>query len=126
MKTFFTMITLLLINLHLYADEPMLKATPFSQVQIGNGKAIMLEFGSTNCHSCVEMSKILYKIKSKYPDSNIHFIDIYKDMKVAKSFKIRMIPTQVFLDKNGNYITNHVGMIESNNLIENLKKLQIL
>jgi len=126
MKTILTILALVFLGLNLYADEPTLKATPFSQIKIGNGKAMMLEFGSTSCHSCVEMGKILYNIKSKYPNSNVYFIDIYKDMKAAKSFKIRMIPTQVFLDKDGNYITNHVGMIESNNLIENLKKLQIL
>ncbi|WP_458700458.1 hypothetical protein ACKGJI_11475 [Sulfurospirillum sp. 1307] len=64
MKKLFILIALLIATFNLIAAEPTLKATPFSQIKIGNGKALMLEFGSTSCHSCVEMGKILYKIKS--------------------------------------------------------------
>jgi thioredoxin-related protein len=47
-------------------------------------------------------------------------------MKAAQGFGIRMIPTQVFLDEEGNYIGNHVGLIEQKELISTLKKLKIL
>ncbi|MCK5110476.1 MAG: thioredoxin family protein [Arcobacteraceae bacterium] len=109
------------------SDEPMLEATPFSQIKDKIGKVpMMLEFGSTSCHGCVVMGKLLYKIKNKYPKSNIYFIDIYKDMNTAKKFKIRMIPTQKYLDKEGNIVDAHMGVIEQEELEKKLKTLKVL
>ena len=49
-----------------FANEPMLQATPFSQIKSKVGKEpMMLEFGATSCHSCIIMGKLLYKIKKK-------------------------------------------------------------
>ncbi len=126
MKTVFTILVLFFVGISLFAEEPMLEATPFSQVKIGNGKAVMLEFGSASCRSCIEMDKILYKLKNKYKNANIYFINIYKDMKSARKFKVRMIPTQIFIDEKGNYIGSHIGAIKQDRLVENLKRLKIL
>lgn len=67
------------------ADTSMLQPVPFETVKplIGT-KPLMLEFGSTSCHSCQVMGRLLYRIKAKTPQSNIYFIDIYKDMDAAK------------------------------------------
>jgi thioredoxin 1 len=104
-----------------------LVSTPFSEFKhkIGN-EPLMIEFGSISCHSCQVMGNILYKIKQKHPKSNIYFIDIYKDREVAKEFGIRMIPTQKYLNKNGNIVDTHMGVIEQDELVEKLKQLKVL
>lgn len=108
-------------------QEKMLPATKFSQIENIIGKVpMMLEFGATSCHSCVVMGKILYKIKEKYPNANIYFIDIYEDTKAAEKFGIRMIPTQKYLDKDGNIIETHMGVIEQEELEQKLKGLGVL
>jgi len=109
------------------ANEPMLEATPFSQIQKHIGKVpMMLEFGATSCHSCVKMGRLLYKLKAKYPKSHIYFIDIYKDKQSAKNYKIRMIPTQKYLDKHGKVVDTHMGVIDEDELEKKLKNLKII
>ena len=109
------------------ADTPMLQPVSFNNVKplIGKGKPVMLEFGSTSCHSCQVMGQLLYKIKAKTPKSNIYFIDIYKDMDAAKAYGVIMIPTQVYLDGKGSVVEKHIGVIKENELNEKLKKMGI-
>ena len=105
----------------------ILESTAFSEFKHKIAKEpLMIEFGSVSCHSCQVMGNILYKIKQKYPQSNIYFIDIYEDKDVAKEFGIRMIPTQKYLDKNGNVVDTHMGVIKQQDLEEKLKFLGII
>jgi len=107
--------------------EPMLQSTLFKKFESKIGKEpFMVEFGSVSCYSCQIMGKTLYKIKQKYPQSNIYFLDIYKDMPTAKKFGIRMIPTQKYFDKDGNIIDTHMGIIEQEKLVQKLKNLKII
>ncbi len=110
------------------ADAPMLKSTSYSTIEskIGKGKPMMLEFGSTSCHSCVIMGQTLYKLKQKHPQSNIYFIDIYEDEQTAIQYGAIMIPAQIYLDKDGKVIEKHFGKIEYNELEKKLKSFGIL
>ena len=109
---------LLLLTVTIFANEPMLKATPYQEVAkaIGKGKATLLEVGSDSCHSCQIMGKLLYKEKQEHPDYNIYFINVKEERDVAFKLKIQMIPTQIFLDANGSEIDRHVGILEKEDL----------
>ncbi|MBN2722031.1 MAG: thioredoxin family protein [Campylobacterales bacterium] len=110
------------------ADAPMLQPVPFSSIKplIGKGKPIMLEFGSTSCHSCQVMGRLLHKIKAKNPKSNIYFIDIYKDMDASIAYGVQIIPTQVYLDGKGEVVEKHMGVIKENGLNAKLQKMGII
>jgi thioredoxin 1 len=116
------------ISIQASNDTPMLAPTQFSKVKsvIGQGNAVMLEFGATSCYSCVKMGKLLYKTKAKYPNAKIYFIDIYKDMPVARSYGVRMIPTQIYLDEKGNVIDKHVGLLTPKELEARLKNAKVV
>lgn len=108
------------------ADAPMLQPVSFETIKPLVGKTpLMLEFGSTSCHSCVVMGKILYNIKQQNPKSNIYFIDIYKDTDVAKAYGVMMIPTQVYLDSEGNVVEKHIGTIKEEELTKKLQEMGI-
>ena len=110
-----------------FANEPILQATPFLQIKDKIGKEpMMLEFGAKSCFSCITMGKLLYKIKKKYPKSNIFFIDVYKDRSATLRYKIRVIPTQKYLDINGNVVDTHMGVIKQEELEKKLKAMNIL
>jgi len=114
-------------NVYASSNEPVLQATSFSQIKNKIGKVpMMLEFGATSCYSCVVMGKLLYKIKEKYPKVNIYFINVYEDKETAKKFGIRMIPTQKYLDKNGNVAETHMGVIKQEELEKKLKIVGII
>jgi thioredoxin 1 len=123
--------TVSIINADWFGDNtkksPMLAISPFSVFKDKIGKEpLMIEFGSTSCHSCQIMGRTLYKMKQKYPNINIYFIDIYEDKEVAEQFGIKMIPTQKYLDKNGQVIDTHIGVIEFHKLEKKLQALGIL
>ena len=110
---FFLLFLLTFSAISLYADAPMLRATPYKFVEksIGKGKPHFVEFGSDSCHSCQVMGKELYKTKQNHPEYNIEFVDVKHEREAAYKFQIRMIPTQVIFDANGKEVYRHIGLL---------------
>jgi len=73
-------------------------------------KITFLELGSTTCIPCKKMKPVLKSISEKYGEQiEVEFIDLKEDRAAAKKYKIRMMPTQVFLNEKGEEIHRHVG-----------------
>lgn len=107
--------------------EPILTYTPYATFKNKVGhEPMMIEFGSINCHSCIKMGNILYKIKAKYPKANIYFIDIYQDKETTSKYKIQLIPTQKYIDKSGKVVDTHMGLVKQDELERKLKKMGII
>lgn len=119
-----TFILLLLFTSSLFADVPMLRATPYKYVQsaIGKGRPHFVEFGSDSCHSCQIMGKELYLVKKHNPSFNVEFINVKRERRAAYKFGIRMIPTQVIFDAQGNEVYRHIGLLEKKQLSELFRK----
>lgn len=105
----------------------MLEATPYAQIVPQIGKTpMLLEFGSTSCASCVEMGKLLYRVKQEYPQSAIYFIEVRNEQQAIRDYKIQMIPTQVYLDAKGAESDRHIGAVNYELLIAKLKEQKII
>jgi len=113
-----------LCSLTLFADAPMLKATPYSKIapQIGHDKPLMLEVGSDHCMSCQHMGRLLYTLKKAHPDYPIYFLNVGTDRAAAMQLKVMMIPTQIFFDAKGKEVYRHVGVLQKEEVQELLKK----
>ncbi len=73
-------------------------------------KIEFVELGSVNCIPCKKMQPIMKSIEAKYKGLiKVTFHDVWKDESSAKKYGIDLIPTQVFLDMNGNEIMRHQG-----------------
>ena len=87
-----------------------------------------IELGSVNCIPCKKMQPVMKAIEEKYGNQiKIVFHDVWKDNKPAQEYKIRLIPTQVFLDKEGTEFFRHEGFFPESDidvLLQN-KGLQI-
>ena len=71
-----------------------------------------VELGSVNCIPCKAMQPVMKAIESKYKGKvRVVFYDVWTDQGApyAKSYNIRAIPTQVFLDADGNEFFRHTG-----------------
>jgi thioredoxin 1 len=71
-----------------------------------------VELGSVNCIPCKKMQPVMKAIEEKYGEQiKVVFYDVWKpdQRKYAQEYGIRLIPTQVFLDKNGAEIFRHEG-----------------
>jgi thioredoxin 1 len=73
-------------------------------------KVTFLEIGSVNCIPCKQMQPVMRSIEEKYKGQvKVVFHDVWKDKEPAQKYGIRLIPTQVFLDENGNEFFRHEG-----------------
>ncbi len=71
-----------------------------------------IELGSVRCIPCKAMQKVMKSVEENYGDQiKIIFYDVWtkEQESFAKIYKIRLIPTQVFLDRNGKEIMRHEG-----------------
>jgi len=115
---------MLMLIVNLFANDSMLKETPYRYVEasIGKGKPFFLEIGAESCRSCQIMSKMLYPITKKHPEYQIHFINVKKEREVALKLGIRMIPTQIIYDANGEEVYRNIGVLSSQKLSNLINK----
>jgi len=70
----------------------------------------MLELGSEGCKSCEQMKPVMASLEQDYGDKiRITFHDVRKNQEIAAQYSIRLIPTQIFLDAEGNEFFRHEG-----------------
>jgi len=73
-------------------------------------KITFVELGSETCIPCKKMRPVMDSIQQKYGNQIfIKFIDALKNSSEAEPYKIRVMPTQVFLDSNDTEIHRHEG-----------------
>ncbi len=88
------------------------------------GKVVMLELGSVGCIPCEKMRPVMEKLKTNYKGKlDVLFIDVRKDRENGRRFGVAMIPTQVFLDKNGKEFHRHIGFYGYEEIEPVLKKI---
>lgn len=87
-------------------------------------KVTFVELGSVGCIPCDKMQPIMKEIEEEYKGQ---VKVVFHDVKTAegnpyiKEFGIRVIPTQVFLDKDGNEYFRHLGFFAKDELVKILK-----
>ena len=100
-KKYFVLLAVLLFSINISAQNNGIKS-----------KVTFVELGSVNCIPCKQMQPVMKAIEEKYGDQvNVVFYDVWKEdqKKYSKQYGIRLIPTQVFLDANGNEFHRHEG-----------------
>ncbi len=83
-----------------------------SDVPTGNYQATFVELGSVNCIPCKQMKSVMDAIEKEYAGKvKVVFHDVWtKEGKpYGEQYGIRIIPTQVFIDKKGKEIFRHEG-----------------
>jgi len=78
----------------------------------GSGKLTFIELGSVNCIPCKAMQPVMDQITLDYSDQvEVVFYDVWTvaNRSYAKLYNIRVIPTQVFLDREGKEYFRHEG-----------------
>ena len=75
-------------------------------------KVTFVELGSVNCIPCKMMKPVMEKIEKDYPGQvKVVFHDVWTQAgrSDGAKYNIRVIPTQVFLDKDGKEYFRHEG-----------------
>jgi thioredoxin 1 len=88
-------------------------------------KVTFVELGSVKCIPCKKMQPVMKAIEKEYGDQvKVVFHDVWtsEGKPYAKKYKIRLIPTQVFLDKDGKEYFRHVGFFPKEEVVKVLKQ----
>jgi len=87
-------------------------------------KVTFIELGSVRCIPCQKMQVVMKSIEKKYSDQvKIDFQDVWteKGKPYAIKYGIHVIPTQIFLDKEGKEFFRHEGFFPEEELVKILK-----
>lgn len=84
----------------------------FTALSIGQTKpkVTSIELGSVNCIPCKAMQPVMKAVEEKYGEQvKVIFYDVWtkEQKKFAEKYKVKLIPTQVFLDENGKEFHRH-------------------
>lgn len=88
-------------------------------------KVTFIELGSVRCIPCKKMMPIMEAIETQYGDQvKVVFHDVWTDegKPFAEQYGIKLIPTQIFLDKDGAEYFRHEGFFPQDELIAVLKQ----
>jgi thioredoxin 1 len=77
----------------------------------GQATVTFVEIGMDHCEACLLMRPIMASLAERYGEKQLSviFLDVIKDKAKADPYKIRVMPTQVFLDQNGLEFHRHEG-----------------
>ncbi len=87
---------------------------------------VLLELSSPTCGPCRKMTPIIKEVKEEYKDTvDTHIIDLTKNPEFGEKYKISVVPTQVFLDKEGKIFFRHEGMLTKEEIVDILNKMGV-
>jgi len=86
----------------------------------------LLELGSRKCIPCKMMVPILKELKTEYAGKlEVKFIDVWQDRTVGQKYSVRVIPTQIFFDAQGNELFRHEGFFAKEDILAKFKELGV-
>ncbi len=95
-----------------------------SSISSANHLVTFIELGSVRCIPCRMMQPIMAEIEKEYAGIvKVVFYDVWTEdgRPYAEYYRIRVIPTQVFLDKDGKEYFRHEGYFPKEELIKVLE-----
>lgn len=99
----------------------------FSNVQaVIQPRVTFVELGATWCTPCKLMQPVMRSLESRYGEQlKVIFYNVssVEERSYAQRYRIRLIPTQVFLDNNGKEFFRHEGFFSETG-IDNLLRQQ--
>ena len=132
MKNWIIILLIFIMPLSLYAyleakAESAKVCAVVGNAEVKNPKAKIVKFSSPMCSECKEMAIELDKAMENYKDSviveEINVVEnVGKGVKynkaAIKKYNVSLVPTTVFLDKEGNTIKKREGLVRSDEIIE--------
>ena len=83
----------------------------------------LLDLGADKCIPCKMMAPLLEELKEEYAGKlQVDFIDVWKNPEAARQYGVRVIPTQIFYDVDGNELQRHQGFIAKEDILAVFKK----
>jgi thioredoxin 1 len=99
------------------STEQPVEETPSASVETA-GLPVLLDLGSDSCVACKTMAPILDEMRETFADQlDVRFVDVRKDRAAASRHGVRIIPTQIFFDADGNELHRHQGFYSREDML---------
>ena len=86
----------------------------------------LVDLGADKCIPCKMMAPILDELKTAYAGQfEVEFLDVWKNPDAGKSYGIRSIPTQIFIDAGGKELFRHEGFFPKEDILAKWKELGV-
>jgi len=93
---------------------------------LGQGTPILLEFGRGWCIPCKYMKPILDDMTKAYHEKAIvTTVDMDANKDLVRNFKIRLMPTQVFIAPDGKEFFRNEGTLERDQIMQVFAKMGV-
>jgi thioredoxin 1 len=84
----------------------------------GSGIPVLLDLGADKCVPCKAMAPILDEMRGTFAGQlDVRFIDVWKDAAAAREHEVKVIPTQIFFDEEGNELFRHQGFFSREDML---------
>jgi thioredoxin 1 len=94
--------------------------------KIETGKPMLVDLGTTTCDPCKRMVPVLDEVKKMYEGKAVvKIIDINDNPQEANKYGVRLIPTQIFLDKDGKEVFRHEGFFPKEDIVKVFKDMGV-
>jgi thioredoxin 1 len=100
------------------------RPVPETKMAVAGIKVTFVELGSMGCAPCIMMAKVMDDIEKEYEGQvlvRFHDVNSILGRPYAQKYGIRVIPTQVFLDMDGNEYYRHEGFFPKADLVKVLQ-----
>jgi thioredoxin 1 len=86
----------------------------------------LIDLGADKCIPCKMMAPILEELKVEYRGRfEVEFIDVWKKPDAGRQWRIRVIPTQIFIDQSGKELYRHEGFFSKEDILKKWKELGV-
>jgi thioredoxin 1 len=86
----------------------------------------LLDLGSDTCIPCKKLAPILAELAQTHGDCfQVEVIDVRKNRAAAQAYGIRLIPTQIFYDAQGQERYRHEGFISREEILRKWRELGV-
>ncbi len=83
----------------------------------------LVDLGRNKCIPCKKMAPILDKLAEDFDGRFIvDVINLEQDREAAKTYRVKLIPTQIFFDPNGIELSRHEGFLSREDILATWKK----
>jgi len=86
----------------------------------------LVDLGRGTCIPCKMMAPILEELKREYEGrAVVEVIDLKEDRQAGTDYAIRVIPTQIFFDSEGNEVWRHEGFLPMDTIIAEFTEMGV-
>ncbi|MGD9495212.1 MAG: thioredoxin family protein [Armatimonadota bacterium] len=86
------------------------------------GLPAIVEFGSDECEACRQVEQLLADLAPRLRGrAGVAIVDTDVHPAEAERWRLRIIPTQIFLDAQGNEVARHEGALAAEELLAQLR-----